>query len=357
MRTLESKGIGRPSTYAAIIGTIQDRGYVYLEQKHFYPTDLGFAVTDQLVAHFPEVINVEFTAGMESQLDAIEEGKADWVATLDGFYAPFQESLTKAEGEMQDVRVKPQETDEECELCGKKMLRHVGKRGPFLACSGYPECKNTRPVEGNGEGGDRPQKAPAEPTDQVCDKCGSPMVIRTGKRGRFLARSAYPKCKNAKPLPEEEAAMAALAANEVCEQCGAPMAVKRGRFGQFLGCTRYPECKGIKKLPKKPVEETAEDADQTRAGGAPVSACGRNPTPRLPSAPEIARVTAGVMVSCWCRLPGRHGVSIEGGHHYAPLDQTVAGADRDHAAVALREPIRGRQAQSLADGGGVCRAE
>ncbi len=268
VRALEAKGIGRPSTYATIIGTIQDRGYVYLEQKHFFPTDLGFAVTDQLVAHFSDVINVAFTADMESKLDRIEEGNADWVATVSDFYSPFKASVDKAEGEMPDVRVKPQETDEVCELCGKKMLLRVGKRGPFLACSGYPECKNTRPVAGEGNGGERPAKVPAEPTDQVCEKCGSPMVIRTGKRGRFLACSGYPKCKNAKPLPEEEAAAAALAANEKCDLCGAQMAVKRGRFGPFLGCTRYPDCKGIKKLPKQalaPARESGEGAEQAEA--------------------------------------------------------------------------------------------
>ena len=249
VRALEANGIGRPSTYAAIIGTIQDRGYVYLENKHFRPTDLGFAVTDQLVQHFPDVINVAFTADMELKLDQIEDGNADWVRTVGDFYAPFQQMVTAAEEKMDNVRVQPQETGETCEECGKPMLLRVGKRGPFLACSGYPECKTTRPVPGSEES-KRPARAPTEPTDQVCDKCGSPMVIRTGKRGRFLACSSYPKCKNAKPLPEEEAAAAALAANETCDQCGAPMSVRRGRFGQFLGCTRYPECKGIRKLPK-----------------------------------------------------------------------------------------------------------
>jgi DNA topoisomerase-1 len=257
VRALEAKGIGRPSTYASIIGTIQDRGYVYLESKQFRPTDLGFVVTDQLVAHFPDVINVEFTAGMETQLDQIEEGGADWVATVRSFYTPFQETVAAAEDSMEHVRVKPQETGEVCAECGKPMVLRVAKRGPFLACSGYPECTHTRPVPG-AEESKRPARPPAEPTDQVCDKCSSPMVIRTGKRGRFLACSAYPKCKNAKPLPEEEAAMAALAANETCDQCGAPMSVRRGRYGQFLGCTRYPECKGIKKLPK-PTAPPAEE--------------------------------------------------------------------------------------------------
>jgi len=250
VRALESQGIGRPSTYAPIISTIQDRGYVYLEEKKFRPTDLGFVVIDQLVAHFPDIVNVEFTAGMESQLDQIEEGKADWVGTLRTFYEPFAKSIEAAEEKMEKVSVQPQETDEVCEECGKPMLLRVGRRGPFLACSGYPECKHTRPAPGSKDE-QRPKAPPAEPTDEVCDKCGSPMVIRSGRRGRFLACSAFPKCKNTRPLPEEEARLAKLAEGHTCDQCGKPMAARQGRYGIFLGCTGYPDCKGIKRLPQK----------------------------------------------------------------------------------------------------------
>ncbi len=249
VRALEANGIGRPSTYAPIIGTIQDRGYVYLEEKRFRPTDLGFVVTDQLVAHFPDIINVEFTADMESQLDRIEEGKADWVGTLRTFYGPFSQSVEQADEKMEKLTVKPQETDEVCEECGKPMLLRVGRRGPFLACSGYPDCKHTRPAPGSKEE-ERANKPPPEPTDQVCEKCGSPMVIRTGRRGRFLACSAFPKCKNTRPLPEEEARLTKLAEGQTCDLCGKPMAVRQGRFGPFLGCTGYPDCKGLKRLPK-----------------------------------------------------------------------------------------------------------
>ncbi|HUU55103.1 MAG TPA: type I DNA topoisomerase [Armatimonadota bacterium] len=246
VRALEAQGIGRPSTYAPIIGTIQDRGYVYLEEKKFHPTDLGFVVTDQLVAHFPDIINVEFTAAMESELDQIEEGKAEWVEIIRTFYEPFSHSIEQAEEKMEKLTVQPQETDEVCEECGQPMLLRVGRRGPFLACSGYPECKHTRPAPGSKE----EQRPPPEPTDEVCDKCDSPMVIRTGRRGRFLACSGYPKCKNTRPLPEEEAKLAKLAEGQTCDQCGKPMAARQGRFGVFLGCTGYPDCKGIKRLPK-----------------------------------------------------------------------------------------------------------
>ena len=253
VRALESQGIGRPSTYAPIISTIQDRGYVYLEEKKFRPTDLGLVVTDQLVAHFPDIVNVEFTAGMESQLDQIEEGKADWVETLRAFYEPFAKSVEAADEKMEKVSVKPQETDEVCEDCGKPMLLRVGRRGPFLACSGYPECKHTRPAPGSKDE-QRPKAPPPEPTDEVCDKCNSPMVIRSGRRGSFLACSAFPKCKSTRPLPEEEAKLAKLAEGKTCDQCGKPMAARQGRFGIFLGCTGYPDCKGIKRLPKEASE-------------------------------------------------------------------------------------------------------
>ena len=308
VRALEAAGIGRPSTYAPIIGTIQDRGYVYLEEKRFRPTDLGFAVTDQLVAHFPDVINVAFTADMESKLDRVEEGDADWVSTLRDFYGPFSGMVSRAEKEMGTVKVQPQETDEVCEQCGKPMLLRVGRRGPFLACSGYPECEHTRPVPGEEGGEEKPRPAPEptdekceecgaqmvirtgrrgrflgcskfpkcrstrplpgeeaaapEPTDEACDKCASPMVIRTGRRGRFLACSAFPKCRNTRSLPGEEAA-APEPTDEKCDLCGLPMAVRQGRYGQFLGCTGYPECKGLKRLqPKDGAESGGGDAGE-----------------------------------------------------------------------------------------------
>ena len=308
VRALEAEGIGRPSTYAPIIGTIQDRGYVYLEEKRFRPTDLGFAVTDQLVAHFPDVINVAFTADMESKLDRVEEGDADWVSTLRDFYGPFSGMVSRAEKEMGTVKVQPQETDEVCEQCGKPMLLRVGRRGPFLACSGYPECEHTRPVPGEEGGEEKPRPAPEptdekceecgaqmvirtgrrgrflgcskfpkcrstrplpgeepaapEATDETCDKCTSPMVIRTGRRGRFLACSAFPKCRNTRSLPGEEAA-APEPTDEKCDLCGLPMAVRQGRYGQFLGCTGYPECKGLKRLqPKDGAESGGGDAGE-----------------------------------------------------------------------------------------------
>jgi DNA topoisomerase-1 len=256
VRALEAKGIGRPSTYAPIIGTILDRGYVYRDQKQLRPTDLGFIVTDQLVAHFPDVINEEFTADMESKLDQIEEGRSQWVQTLHEFYDPFVKAVDRAKETMQTVKIAAQETDETCEECGKPMLLRVGRRGPFLACSGYPDCKHTRPAPGSEEER-RSKSPPPEPTDEKCEKCGSAMVIRTGRRGRFLACSAFPKCRNTRPLPEDEEA----AAGQKCDLCGRPMTLRRGRFGPFLSCTGYPECKGTKRLPKSEPRGTPSESE------------------------------------------------------------------------------------------------
>jgi len=265
VRALEAQGIGRPSTYAPIISTIQDRAYVYLEDKRFYPTDLGFVVTDQLVAHFPDIINVEFTADMESKLDHIEGGEADWVGILRDFYRPFVKSVARADAAMKKISLPAQDTQEVCEECGNAMLLRVGRHGPFLACSGYPECRNTRPAPG-GTPGEKRKRAAAEPTDEVCERCKSPMVIRTGRRGRFLACSAYPKCRNTRPLPEDEAAEARAAVGEKCALCGRPMALRRGRYGSFLGCTGYPDCKGVKHLRKAEVA-AASEGNATEADG------------------------------------------------------------------------------------------
>jgi len=260
IRALEANGIGRPSTYAPIMATILDRGYVYLEQRRFHPTDLGFVVTDQLVEHFPEIVNVEFTAAMERELDEVEEGKAEWVGVLRDFYGPFAKSLEKAATAMKPPRMPAQPTDEVCELCGKPMVIRTGKRGPFLACTGFPECRNTRPVPGSEQAQRREAAAkrpPPEPTGEVCEKCGSPMVIRFSRRGPFLGCSGYPKCRNAKPLPEHLKQQAAPEpSGETCELCGQPMMVRRSRRGPFLGCSGYPKCRNTK--PLKPASSQDE---------------------------------------------------------------------------------------------------
>jgi DNA topoisomerase-1 len=227
IKELEEKGIGRPSTYATILATIKEKQYVRLEKGKFFPTELGCLVNDLLVVNFPDIFDIEFTAQMEENLDHIEEGDKDWVETLKEFYLPFEKDLEMAKVSMRDVKRELIPTDAVCERCGSKMVKRWGKRGYFLACSSYPECTYTREVEGNGEN--------QVETDAKCEKCGSPMVVKNGKFGRFLACSNYPTCKFTRSLdtgvrcPEEG--------------CNGLIVERKSRKGRtFYGCSNYPNC-------------------------------------------------------------------------------------------------------------------
>jgi len=181
VKTLEEKGIGRPSTYAPIVETIIKRGYVVRENKQLYPTELGITVVDLLKRHFKDIIDVEFTAGMEEKLDGIEEGAVDWVQVLDEFYTPFSKTLEKADKEIGQVQVAEEVTEEICEQCGRNMVVKMGRYGKFLACPGFPECRNTRPL--------------LEPTGIGCPRCGGELVARRSKKGRkFFGCNRYPEC-------------------------------------------------------------------------------------------------------------------------------------------------------------------
>src|SRR5208283_914055 len=193
VKTLEEKGIGRPSTYAAIISTIQERDYVNKVENKFRPTELGVLVNDLLVSHFPVIMDVAFTAGMEEELDKIEEGQMSWVDAVKDFYKPFHESLEKAQTDMKDFKADQAPTDINCEKCGKPMIIKWGRNGQFLACSGYPDCKNTKPFIRTENG---VESAPEETTDELCPKCNSPMMIKRGRFGKFLACSRYPECNH-----------------------------------------------------------------------------------------------------------------------------------------------------------------
>ena len=179
IKELEERGIGRPSTYAMILSTIKGKEYVIWEKGRFFPTELGLMVNDLLVVNFPDILDIEFTAQMEENLDRIEEGEKGWVDTLKEFYIPFQKDLEMAKVSMRDVKREQIPTDVTCERCGSKMVKRWGKRGYFLACSNYPKCRYTKEVEGNEEKNDE--------TEARCEKCGSPMVIKNGKFGRFMA--------------------------------------------------------------------------------------------------------------------------------------------------------------------------
>ena len=237
IKALEEKGIGRPSTYAPIISTIMDRRYVVKEEGKLKPTELGTTVSDLLTVHFSDIMDTGFTARMEEELDEVARGERQWVPMLHGFYGPFQKSLEAATEAMPRVKVE-EATDEVCEKCGQPMVIKTGRFGRFLACSDYPTCKNTRPVPTDGSpganGGQEAGRPADEATDEVCEKCGQPMVIKSGRFGKFLACSDYPKCKNSKPLK----------VGVPCPRCGGDLVQRRsrGRGRVFYGCSRYPEC-------------------------------------------------------------------------------------------------------------------
>jgi DNA topoisomerase-1 len=248
IRELEEKGIGRPSTYATIMTTIQEREYVLLEKGKFIPTDLGILVTELLVKNFPRILDVAFTAEMETELDRIEEGKTKRLDILNNFYLPFQEELRKAKANMTNIKREETPTDLVCEKCGKSMIIKWGKNGRFLACTNYPACKNTKNFRQDEKGEILPEE---KTTDIPCPLCGKPMLARQGRFGKFLGCSGYPECKHTINLAPDGTPVAAPAEGTtpaaVCEKCGKPMVLKRGRYGAFLGCSGYPECKNIVK--------------------------------------------------------------------------------------------------------------
>ncbi len=235
VRELEEKGIGRPSTYATILSTIQDRGYVEKKEGRLGPTELGVVVNGLLVKSFPEIVSSDFTAQMEEQLDQVEEGAVDWVKLLRDFYGPFAKDLARAKVEMRDLKREEEPTEEVCEKCGKPMVIKWGRNGYFLACSGYPECRNTKEYTRNADGTLTVQPA-TRPSDQICPNCGSPMVIRRGRFGEFLACSRYPDCKTT----------SAISLGVACPRpgCGGYLTEKRSRRGKvFFGCSNYSKTK------------------------------------------------------------------------------------------------------------------
>ncbi len=229
VKTLEEKGIGRPSTYASILSTIQDRKYVHKIETRFAPTELGVVVNDLLVEKFPELIDFNFTATMENELDEIEQAKMNWVTVLKDFYIPFDMDLKAAAKDKERVKPLDIPTDIVCEKCGEPMIIKWGRHGRFLACAGYPQCKNTRPL-----GDDmKPQTVEETLTGENCDKCGAPMIMKTGRFGKFIACSKYPECKNTKPL--STGVKCPLDDGDIVERKS-----KRGK--PFWSCNNYPDC-------------------------------------------------------------------------------------------------------------------
>jgi DNA topoisomerase-1 len=300
IKALEKEAIGRPSTYAPIIQTIQDRAYVEQKERRFHATDLGMVVTDLLVKHFPKILDLKFTAHMEDELDDVASAKENMIKVLDEFYYPFQDALKAAESQMERAQIPTSET---CHVCGAPMVLKFGRTGQFLGCSKYPECKATRPQGGqpraeavesqhgcpkcgkkllirsnkrgekflscsgfpqckesfniDAEGNPVPS---AVETEHTCPKCGKPMVMRQGARGAFLGCTGYPKCRNALPVDEQGRPVEPLKVDVKCAKCGGPMAVRRGRRGSFLGCLNYPKCRGTAPVPDDLKEELAKQA-------------------------------------------------------------------------------------------------
>ena len=228
IKEMEELGIGRPSTYAMIIDTIQTRGYVELVDKAFKPTETGILTSDRLTQYFNDIINVEYTAKMEHELDEIAEGEDDYVSALQSFMDVFQPLLDDAYDKMEVVA--PKKTGEKCPECGHDLVERRGRYGLFVACENYPECKYIKkdPVE-------------VEYTGEECPKCGGKMVYKNGRFGRFEACSNYPECKYIKNSKKKEPVMT----DEVYPNCGSPVVIKQGRWGEFKACSNYPKCKTI----------------------------------------------------------------------------------------------------------------
>jgi DNA topoisomerase-1 len=239
IKELEEKGIGRPSTYATIVATILNKEYVREDpERRLRPSPLGRLVTDLLVGSFPDILNVEFTAGMEDELDAIEEGKERWVDAIRRFYGSFKKDLDRAESEMPSIKGEGQKTDIVCEKCGAPMVIKWGRQGEFLACSGYPECRNTKNFTIDDDGKIRVEEVVAHP--EPCPKCGKEMILRYGRFGKFLGCSGYPDCRHIQSLAAPPRSLGIT-----CPECErGDVQERRSRRGKtFYGCDRYPECK------------------------------------------------------------------------------------------------------------------
>ena len=242
VKELEENGIGRPSTYASIIGTLQAREYVDKLEGRFKPTRLGRLVTDLLSSSFDDIIQVDYTRDMEDSLDKIESGDADYQGTLESFYRKFSTDLDKASTTMPNIKAEGLPSDETCDKCGSKMIIKVGRFGMFLACSAYPECQNTRELE--------TAESTTDEQDETCENCGRPMVVKRGRFGQFLACSGYPECKTTRKLITTAQGLAAAKPDqpleEPCPKCGSNLVIKHGRFGEFTACSDYPKCRYVK---------------------------------------------------------------------------------------------------------------
>ena len=307
IKALESEGIGRPSTYASIIGTIQDRKYVEQIERRLYATDLGEVVTDKLVEAFPRIMDVGYTRGMESELDKVEEDHLDWIDMLHRFYSPFKKALDDAHESMSHAKAEttPAPKEYRCSQCGSDLVYRFGKNGRFLSCSNYPECTYACPIDREGK------PRPPEHANIACHKCGGPMIKRNGRFGVFLGCARYGDDKNpcdgilnvdkkghvVAPSPPP------LLTDLPCPKCEAPMNLRDGIRGPWLGCSRFPKCRGRGKWTEVPDAKRAALEEQLLAhakanpipiiktlDGKPLTDSRGKP---LPDAPVVDRLVQG----------------------------------------------------------------
>ncbi|MDR1450994.1 MAG: type I DNA topoisomerase [Helicobacteraceae bacterium] len=238
IKVLEQRGVGRPSTYAPTVSLLEDREYITIEKKQIIASEIAFSVIETLERHFSEIVDSEFTAKMEEELDEVAEDRKDWQTLLREFYEPFMLKIKDGKTAIESKKI-VEEIGETCPKCGSPLLKRKGRFGEFIACSAYPKCKYARNIDGE-------EKKPPRETGEKCEKCGAPMVIRNGRNGEFIACSAYPKCKNTRPIeggdkrPAETLAVA-------CPKCGGAIRKRVSKRGAFYGCSNYPKCDFIAK--------------------------------------------------------------------------------------------------------------
>ena len=249
VKELEERGIGRPSTYAAIISTIQERQYVQKTGGKFIPTEIGFVVTDLLVENFKDIFDPQYTARLEEELDEIEDGKERWTDALGDFYKKFERELQYAEKHMENVKRMEKPTDEKCERCGSPLVIKWGKHGSFFACSAYDKTDPNSCTFTKENPIDLPDLDTADvqetTQEEYCENCGRPMVLKRGRFGQFMACTGYPDCKTTRRLDQAKK-IPDIPLDEKCPQCGRGLLLRHGRYGEFVSCSGYPECKWVK---------------------------------------------------------------------------------------------------------------
>ncbi len=278
VKKLEADGVGRPSTYASILSTILEREYVKKEGGRFIPTELGKVVTGLLLENFDDIFDVKYTARMEEELDEIEEGQIPWRKAIGDFYEKFDKDLKHAEEHMTDIKRMEKPTDLICEKCGKPLVIKWGRHGSFIACTGYPDCTYTRELTVDLPDVDKADLA-EQGDEEYCENCGRPMVLKKGRFGTFYACTGYPDCKTTKPIGGTQK-KPDVALEEKCPQCGTNLVLKTGRFGEFTACANYPGCKYVKQKTigmKCPESSEGEIVERRSKRGKTFYGCHRYP--------------------------------------------------------------------------------